>query len=142
MTIIVRVISACVLACLYVGCGPKTSHLTGTVSMQGSTLCSGAVTFIPRRMGGRATMVPINSDGSFTIDVDHGGIAPGTYDVTVSCWEAPATPAPPAGSVDGSTPLGKSLIPVRYADPKTSGLTCTVWSFGVNRLAIDLVECP
>jgi hypothetical protein len=133
----IHLIALGILTSLCCGCGNHARHLTGIVSMQGKPLSSGAVTFIPRRIGVQPIVVPIEADGSFVINLNRSGITPGNYDVTVSSWEAPALPSE---NGDGHTPLGISLIPVRYSDLKTSGLKCTVWSFGANRLTINLTE--
>lgn len=113
-----------------VGCGPGNgATVTGTVSLNGRPLDCGTVTFHPVE-GGPVAYGMIGVDGTYTLQTGaRPALDAGTYVATVVA----TTPAPS----DGPDLPGKLLTPVRYGDPKQSGLRCEVKP-GRNQLALPL----
>jgi hypothetical protein len=110
------------------GCGSGTAEVTGTVRYNGKPLPSGTVQFLGS--DGVPHSAPIQADGTYTARVPVGPAK-----VIVSCVDETrlnqftarsadrngrGAPVPPAG--------GFSLIPQRYADWNSSGLTVTIES--------------
>lgn len=111
----------------------------GTVTLDGVPLTKGSVRFMPdNSKGTRGPMATgqIGSDGKFVLmtAAPGDGAQVGSYKVVVSCWEeTPFDPKNPKAS-----PPPKSLIPERYADERTSGLTAEVKSGGPNEFTFNL----
>lgn len=110
-----------------VGCGDDQGRLTasGTVTLADLPLGQGSVVFVGED-GGSAGIGMI-TEGKFTLSEagNSEGIQPGTYSVVVNAWIVEP------GSIDDNGDIvdeGESLIPERYNDAKTSGLTATVSS--------------
>lgn len=108
-----------------VGCGEGEGRLTatGSVTLNGSPLDTGSVVFVGA--DGGSAGVGMISKGEFVLSEagNSEGVQPGVYTVVVNAWIV----AP--GSVDDNGDIideGKSMIPEKYNDPKTSGLTATV----------------
>jgi predicted small lipoprotein YifL len=103
------------------GCGksyPDYYPVTGKVYYRDQPLTTGVVMFQPP--SGPPATGQIQSDGSFTL-VTHGradGAMPGLNQVRITAREMKADAAEMA--------LGKHLIPERYSQFSTSGLTAEV----------------
>ena len=121
---------------------PPTYAVTGTVTLRGQPLAGAAVTFVPTGQDGEAASAITDADGKYELTTwDAGdGARPGQYRVKVSKQEQTAVdsskmvqnlsyeeeqkiydpnnpkPAPPP----------KSLIPSKFENDETSGLTHTV----------------
>jgi hypothetical protein len=123
---------AVLLAALLAGCGSGDWGTgTGTVSVDGTPLKAGVVTFHPRD-GGAAAYGQV-SDGKYTLYTgQQAGLKVGEYQVTVS---ATSIPEP------GSTEKAKLLTPAKYAQPATSGLTEKVKA-GANAFDLKLSSAP
>ncbi|MDB5338353.1 MAG: hypothetical protein JWN70_3972 [Planctomycetaceae bacterium] len=107
--------------------GTSMSNLvpvSGVVSLEGEPLESGTVFFIPEEMTGQPASGQIN-EGKFTMltTVDSRGVVAGKYSVRI---ESRITPDP--SPTDFYPKPGPSLIPEKYTDAKTSGLTVDVES--------------
>lgn len=118
-----------------VGCGkeePPRAIVRGTVTLGGSPLTEGEVTFIPA--GGGVGRSPIASDGSYSLvgQDKKEGVAPGNYTVIVMPSMAQISKA----QVDPLVSVKTSDIPPVYNNLSTSPLKHTVVA-GEN--AIDLV---
>ena len=116
------------------GCGAGTGELTGKVTYNDKTVCSGTV--IIAAADGTSQTGPIQDDGTYTVT----GIPAGTVKIGVNSPDPRSVKVaqrkkdekpPPA---DGS---GWLQLPPKYADPKDSGLTATVKS-GKNDFSIEL----
>jgi hypothetical protein len=108
------------------GCGgsthPPTVPVRGTVNYNGEPLTNGTVFFSPVEPNeDRPAQASIGDDGTFVVSTfkQGDGVVAGTYAISIT------------SSVSGSEKLerdrgtgigGKSAIPLRYTDPKTSML--------------------
>lgn len=146
------------------GCGSgsdpgrtDTVAVTGTVTYQGAPVEGATVTFQPQSpatVPGQGTTQPAafgttDAEGHFTLVTPPAasGAVPGMYQVTVVKMDAPPTPpAEPADSANyvppkegKPTPPPKNLLPKKYSQPGTSGLTATVTDDpGKNDFKFDL----
>ena len=118
------------------GCGrrPTLVAVSGRVTLDGKPLAFGSVMIQPT--GGPAARGTIRPDGGFTVGTfatgDGAIVGPAT--VRVACYEQQRPGAPPP---QGELALGKSLIPEKYTQFETSGLTATV-AAGMGPLEIEL----
>jgi hypothetical protein len=133
------------------GCGddglPRRYRVYGEVTYNGKPLPRGTVNFIPEGGEGRAASGPIK-EGSYdltTLNPGDGAI-PGAYRVTIAAVEGteeskrivtrtPGAPdsydqpyyGPPSGPQIGrANKAAKRLVPAKYNNPETSGLTAKV----------------
>lgn len=122
---------------LATGCGRSDRHLgqvRGTVSYQGKPLAAGAVVFEvsgARQAQGKIVNGKITEAGTFATD---DGVPEGMARIAVFANEA--APAK-SSALSPSMNVGKSLIPKKYNDPSTSGLTWKIES-GNNDITLDL----
>jgi hypothetical protein len=129
--------------CLFLsGCGgsePGLVKVSGKITLDGGAFPKeGLINFTAS--GGldqplRPGSAKFGPDGAFTaMSFDPGdGLYPGTYKLSVDCLDAPPT----IGN-DGRMIGGKSLIPAKFQNPETSGLTLTVPAEGLKNATIDL----
>lgn len=121
------------LALIAAGCGPKRPPLApvgGTVTFEGKPLKSGKIQFVPA--DGRSATGKIR-DGRIenvsTFDRDDGVLV-GPHRVAIFAFVR--------------EPVGMEivpwLIPQRYGDPATSGLTVEIQSGKKNNLTFDLAK--
>ena len=115
-----RVVTLLILLLFIAGCSKGVSVDGRVVFEDGTPLTRGEVRFVS---GGKMFSGPIMKDGTFVMQgpTPNSGIEPGTYDVSI-------TGAVEIESGGKDDPYGKSrsLIAQKFADPQTSGLTCTV----------------
>jgi hypothetical protein len=125
-------LSALATACL--GCGgnsPDIAPVSGKVLVDGQPLTEGMVRTLPK--SGRGAKGMIQPDGTFalgTLSQDDGATV-GTHKVGIVAYEGGIPPGPEA------TP-GKRLIPKRYFDPDSSGLTIDVKAGEENHPVLEL----
>ena len=105
-----------------IGCGGSgLESVSGKVTVGDQPLTTGNVTFKPVK-GGPIGTATIQSDGSFTVSTGSvEGLAAGDYEITVVA-DGPM----PKGTPQNPEPLPERLTADKYANPKTSGLKCTV----------------
>jgi hypothetical protein len=123
---VVRAISVALGGLLLVGCGDGASTTTvqGKISYKGTPPVHGVINFAvagQRPMGGF-----INPDGTFQVE-----LPPGEYQVRID-----SPPRIPDGVKEGD-PLPKlepRLIPEKFADFESSGLTATIGSESPQQL--------
>lgn len=119
---VVACVSLTVLAS--VGCGRRVSlvPVEGRVALDGSPVAGASVLVQPA--AGPAARGLTDADGRFALGTygERDGAIPGPSVVSISCYERPSAAA--AGS--GEPPLGKNLLPARYANPATSGLRAAI----------------
>lgn len=126
--------------CFFVGCGVSDplarQPISGTVTLNGSPVASGMVTFDPQGGGATTSGGASISAGKFAIAKDVG-LPPGTYIVRVS------VPKPGTGGVfkEGSMP-GEMLAPPEEMAPDdwnaNSKQTIEVKSGGPNDFPLDI----
>jgi hypothetical protein len=119
---------------------PATYRVTGTVTMQGKPLAGAVVTFVPTSNEGAAASAITDSEGKYALTTWQAGdgARPGDYHVKVSKQEETAVdPSKMVRNVPleedqkyvESTkprPPAKILVPSKYLDESTSGLSHTV----------------
>jgi len=115
--------------------GLQTYPVRGTVTLDGTPVNFGGVRFVSD--SGRLATGEIQSDGSYSMQNPKWGpgVPAGNYQVSVQVRELKEeTKTRPAWP-------GPSLIPEKYEDPATSGLTFEVVP-GDNRFNIELSSTP
>ncbi|MFM7319790.1 MAG: hypothetical protein ACKO85_22145 [Isosphaeraceae bacterium] len=141
-------VSACALSLVvtaaFTGCGssePGLVPVKGKITLDGGpfpkegminfTGASAADPNAPSRPGS----AKFGTDGVFSaMSFEPGdGLYPGTYKLAVECQDAPPTIAN-----DGRMIGGKNLIPAKFQNAETSGLTLTVPADGVKDAVIDV----
>lgn len=118
------------------GCGNKNPYdlypVSGEVTYNGKPLVEGSVVYLPAEPGGRQATGPIQPDGKFqlTTHQKNDGAVKGKYNIVVYAYEA--HPGEPTSREEQEAMAQRGgikrgfLIPDRYVDPDTSGLTDTV----------------
>ncbi len=124
-----------VIVVIVAGCG-RRAEVTGVVTLDGTPLSNGVVTFTPRS-GGASAYATIGSEGRYTAQTGaSAGLSPGEYVVTVAA-NVPAAEGGPTGPgpySDGISPLS---TPQRYADRSQSPLRALLNS-GTQELRFEL----
>lgn len=120
---------------------PATYRVTGTVTMQGKPVDGAVITFVPTSNEGQAASAITDAEGKYALTTWQAGdgARPGEYRVKVSKQEQ--TAVDPAKMVKNLSieeeqkiyveskkprPPAKSLVPSKYLDESTSGLSHTV----------------
>lgn len=134
---IIVIVSLFALAFLS-GCGPKplpTKPVHGMVMFNGKPLDHGAVVLQPDV--GPLAKGRIQSDGSFRLSSykPNDGAVIGRHQVQIVCREEFPKSKTSAG---GEVSFGRSLIPEKYADFLTSGMTVEIKPSGDDPLLLDL----
>lgn len=152
-----------ILACLLTasalllasGCGGdgfgKRYAVSGKVTYKGQPVPKGNIYFVPDDPESRSAESPIASDGSYTLSTanpgDEDGAFPGTYKIRVVAIEADysqvkANAGGGAGRQDDvfkATQSAKQLVPPKYRETSTSGLTAKVEEHS-NTINFDLAD--
>jgi hypothetical protein len=134
-----------IIGFLLTGCSeagrPPTYPVTGTVTFQGKAVAGAAVTFVPAGEAGDAASAITDTEGKYALTtwVQGDGARPGQYRVKVIHGDQLAVD--PSKMVQNLSyeeeqkiyventkpaPRPKSLIPAKFANDDTSGLTHTV----------------
>ena len=153
---------------LLTGCGPSALpvvEITGKVTFDGKPLEAAMVTFVPVELEGRSASGVTNANGEFLL-MTHGaarsGGLPGSYRVMVGKYIPVDSRGNPllvlnetatGSGIDWSTatsetstgasesPAGfKSVIPEKYDNVETSGLSAEVTQRGKNSFVFELAE--
>ena len=132
------------LAVSVAGCssdsGVKTGTVQGKVQLKGQLLAKGTVFFFLAK-GGDSASGAIQSDGTYTLKSDKGLSVPaGDYMVSVVMVESgpPMDPMQLMEKIEKEgLPKQSEAIPVKYTDPKTSGLISVVKE-GANTADFEL----
>jgi len=141
----ISVLLAAVAAAVLVGCGGSEFQLApakGKVTYKGKPLEFGTVIFIPEK--GPAATGQIQSDGTFVLQTGtqggrmQRGAVVGKHKVEIRCMDTQRPGyKPPKGQ---EMPAGTSLIPTKYNQADTSGLTAEVTAKGPNDFQFDLTD--
>ena len=117
---------------------PPVGQVGGIVTLDGQPLTKGQVQFVPdssKGTKGRMAVGLIGADGRFSLTAfkPGDGALVGFHKVLIICEEEmpafdPKSPPPPP----------KSLIPIRYTDANTSGLTAEVKAAAKNDFTFAL----
>ncbi|MFY9251938.1 MAG: hypothetical protein WAO83_00680 [Fuerstiella sp.] len=118
-------VTTALISAVFVGCGgPEDGRITvtGTVSIDGTPLPDGTVTFYK---GSESSGVGKIDGGQFTVSQSGGseGMQPGVYQVAVQSWEVEPFAVNESGEMGGP---GKSRIPEKYHSSSTSELTAEI----------------
>lgn len=115
------------------GCsGGQESSVEGVVTLNGTPLSRGSVTFVPVEQGASAT-AEIRANGRYVArTASTVGLKPGEYLVAVRARED-ATPNPSGGA----PAAGKLITPEKYGNSATSGFRFSV-NPGANEINLDL----
>ena len=128
------------------GCGdsgppdtrPERVLFSGVAKLNGAPLQDTFITFHPDSNPGYGASGKTDERGNFVMGTFSGsdGVVPGSYKVSAMKNEAAANPSvgvsDDSPEYDGAPPLeesaaeAKSLLPAKFEDPKTSGVTVTV----------------
>ncbi len=138
------------------GCGGGTADVnrpqpvpaTGTVTYNGEPVAGATVTLVPQDEG-RGAVGKTDASGQFTLTTYEAGdgAIPGSYRVTVAKTVAGGIPE---GDVvvemdasDGPTAEddeAKEMLPEKWKDPETSGLTAEIKQGGDDTLNLELTD--
>ena len=127
------------LCLLCVGCGGTyDSYVSGVVTLDGTPLTRGTITYNPLHPGPIA-YGSINADGNYHLNTGREeGLPSGEYTVTVVAKED----AIPDQSGRGLPPQpGENITPLWYASKASSGLSFAVES-GSNHIDLELTSEP
>jgi hypothetical protein len=137
-----------------VGCGgngvtiPKTAPVQGNVTYQGKAVDGANVVLNPEGEG-RAASAVTDASGNFTArtsvtgDKIVDGAVPGTYRVSITKIEKPAAKTPQemmAARTTGTEPAEKHLIPERYSQATSSGITVVIPPEGKKDIKFELTD--
>ena len=144
----------------FTGCTPagvQVVQVKGRMTHNGQPLDGASVTFSPTTHEGREASGLTNANGEFVVltqGATKSGCMPGSYRVSVTkniavdrhgnplvfvVSDDPHAP-PPAGLESGERPTMKSVIPEKYGNAETSGLTAEVTKKGPNSFVFELTE--
>ena len=129
---------------LAVGCDslPPTAPVTGTVYFNEKPLTFGSVTFQPSS-GGQPARAEIKPDGTYRLSTftDSDGAIIGNHRVRIMCTTA-QDPKNPIEISGNELMAGKLLIPRKYTQMGSSGLTADVTFEGENKFDFKLTGKP
>ena len=114
------------------GCGPKgpvTTDVTGSATWKGKPLESGIVTLYSPTSG-KGASTELGAGGTFTLRK----VEVGSYQVSI------APPMPAITGPDGTPPKPQApfVLPAKFQEGQTSGLTFEAKADGENKLTLDL----
>ena len=129
----------------FIGCGDgglATVKVTGTVTFDGEPLPGASINFAPKTQGqGHTGYAITDASGRYQLQTLQGkadaGTTPGEYLVSVSKEEVDPAAPPPAQGYSAQT---RSVIPRRYTNPSSSGLTATVENKRSNEINFELTS--
>ena len=123
---------ATLLAVTIAGCNRSDSRvpLTGIVTCQGKPLEYGTMNFVAPGLRQVTALIDDGEITDVTTKTRGDGISPGEYQISVV--------ADDRSQQGGPSMIAPSVIPERYADMSTSGLTVTIQPKEANDLQINL----
>ncbi|MBR4976394.1 MAG: carboxypeptidase regulatory-like domain-containing protein, partial [Thermoguttaceae bacterium] len=123
----------------------KTEGVTGVITYNGEPLADATVKFIPTDATGSQSYGKTNEKGEYKLQTLLGaadaGTTPGDYVVTVDCVDEVETGRMKKNDDGEDVPETEEiqLVPARYLNGATSGLTATVVK-GSNTFNFDLTS--
>ena len=133
-------VSALLIPTLLVGCGSSVVSVPGEVVLDGRPVEKATVMLLPRSKGGLPARGTSDANGQFTLVTEKvgEGVMPGEYDVTVTRVEVSGLPTGPSRPVTGGSVVRtKWIVPEKYSNPKTAGISVEVKS-GMEPLRLEL----
>ncbi|MEZ6130999.1 MAG: hypothetical protein R3C59_20200 [Planctomycetaceae bacterium] len=148
--------ASCLLASFLPGCGsgadvPELAAVTGTVTLKGAPLPDAMVTFVPEK--GPVAIGMTDGSGKFSLRTGRlDGAVLGQHKVSVQLDQGGSEVVAPTGDLNDPEQLTKyyeqsmkereeteekSLLPEKYGNVATSGLTFQV-SGGTNEFSVEL----
>lgn len=130
---------------LLAGCGggSKNAAVSGTVTYKGKPVAKANVSFTPVDSKGLAAGGLTDASGYFTLGSlgANDGAAPGQYRVSVIARgpDRPPKPGETGSGMPGEMMPGDPVIPTKYFQPESSGLTFEV-KRGSNRFDIEIKD--
>ena len=113
------------------GCGAEdlvgpTVPVEGKVTFNGDAVPTGTVIFLPDAKNGNGAQyesrAPIDASGHYSLKTQgKDGAPPGAYLVGVASWKPPPERSDP--NFNGFPPPNIPLVPLKYNNPASSGLT-------------------
>lgn len=142
------------LPILLAGCwqasGPTTYAVKGLVQYEGKPVAGATVTLIPTVAEGRSASGMTDADGNFEVttyispSLQPDGAMAGQYDIIVSKMEVHELDPEltPQEALVAFKRLGapKNLLPKKYRNPRTSGLSVHIESGPPEPLVLDLTN--
>lgn len=121
------------------GCGGAyDATVEGVVTLDGSPVPSGSISFVPAD-GGPSAYARSDTSGHYEVYTgSEAGLPPGDYEVTVVAREAPKVKQSKDG---GPPPPGKQLTPPWYASSASTPLNFSVQP-GSNDVNLELTTDP
>jgi hypothetical protein len=150
----VRFVTAAVALFGVMGCGarggsaPKGVPAKGTVTYQGKPVSGASLVFNPEGEG-HAAFATTDSSGTFAAktsiagDTIVDGALPGTYRVSISKIERAAAKSSQemmAARTSGTEAAEKHLIPERYSQATSSGITVRIPPDGKRDIKLELTD--
>jgi len=143
---------AAALAGMLAGCGrrpPALAEVSGTVTLDGEPLARGTLTFEAAGLRPATAQILDGRIIEATTRRSNDGVPVGHQRIAVFSREEPhAAPAdrsqrrgPPGTTRFPASMAGQSLLPARYNDPATSGLSAIIQP-GHNTLSLTLTRGP
>lgn len=122
----------------------KTEGVSGVVTYNGEPLADANVKFIPTDSTGSQSVGKTNEKGEYKLQTLLGaadaGTTPGEYKVAIDCVETYETgDMIEENGEEKPETIAESLIPAKYNNAETSGLTATV-APGDNTINFDLTD--
>lgn len=135
----------------FLGCGDKpikTEFIGGIVTYNGEPLPDASITFLPvdKSSGAQGAVGTTDAKGEFKIQTLLGaadaGTTPGDYIVVISKTELVKTgrTTTEADGTKTEETIPKPVIPQRYSDSSSSGLTATVKANEKNHFEFKLTD--
>ena len=127
---------------LTVGCSGsqrETAPVEGSVKLDGKPLASAIITFYPE--SGRSASGVLQENGTYVLGTysESDGAVPGKHKVAITAFNQSAK-KPDFDNDRPNRSDRQSAIPVRYANPESSGLTFEVKAGETNNAPFELVS--
>jgi len=121
------------------GDGPELAEVVGVVTYKGKPVAGATVVFIPT--SGPTAHGTTDADGRFAwMTRDENGAVVGDGRVAITALPAYQFKSEEELTAAEFNKIGRSLIPVKYGRPETSGLTVSVKSREKNEFKFNLTE--
>lgn len=119
---------------------PKTAPAKGAITLNGKPLDDAQVVLVPTS-GSTGCSGKSDAKGAFELAAfpPDPGVVPGSYKVMIVKSEIPTTPDPNSPESNKAM-YAKLLVPKKYTDPETSGLTVDIPEAGKLDIKLELKD--